>query len=115
MASKPTILHLGDPIKYNHDFYNDEFLPRFNVIQATETDRESFIEALNSQKYPQNPSNAKRTPANPFQIRLLLSPLPPTLPNRRLHGPMGRRTHLAPPTKCPDLRVSRRRLQLGGC
>jgi hypothetical protein len=50
MANKPIVLHLGDAIKYNHAFYNDEFLARFNVIQATETDREGFIEALKSKK-----------------------------------------------------------------
>jgi hypothetical protein len=50
-TSKPTVLHLGDAIKYNHDFYNNEFLSRFEVIRATETDRESFIEALKTQKY----------------------------------------------------------------
>ncbi|KAJ6014986.1 hypothetical protein N7540_009577 [Penicillium herquei] len=51
MPSKPTVLHLGDPIKYNHDFYHKEFESRFHVIQATETDRDSFIEALKSEKY----------------------------------------------------------------
>lgn len=49
-SSKPTVLHLGDAIKYNHDFYNNEFATRFNVIQATETDRESFIHALKTKK-----------------------------------------------------------------
>lgn len=51
MPPKPIVLHIGDPIKYNHDFYNNEFLSRFDVVQATETDRESFIEALKSKKY----------------------------------------------------------------
>jgi hypothetical protein len=50
MTNKPTALHLGDAIKYNHAFYKDEFLSRFNVIQATETDREEFMEALKSKK-----------------------------------------------------------------
>ncbi|KAJ5117183.1 hypothetical protein N7448_004126 [Penicillium atrosanguineum] len=50
-TSKPTVLHIGDAIKYNHDFYNTEFLPLFNVIQLTETDRVGFIEALKSKKY----------------------------------------------------------------
>jgi hypothetical protein len=44
------VLHIGDAIKYNHDFYNTEFLSRFNVVHATETDRESFISALKSKK-----------------------------------------------------------------
>ncbi|KAJ5730258.1 uncharacterized protein N7483_004766 [Penicillium malachiteum] len=51
MPSKPTVLHLGDPIKYNQDFYHTEFESRFHVIQATETDRESFIQVLKSEKY----------------------------------------------------------------
>ncbi|KAJ5286993.1 hypothetical protein N7478_002679 [Penicillium angulare] len=51
MTAKPTVLHLGDPIKYNHDFYKTEFQSRFNVIQATETDRASFIKALKTKKY----------------------------------------------------------------
>lgn len=49
-SSRPTVLHLGDAIKYNHDFYDNEFAARFNVLQATETDRSSFIEALKSKK-----------------------------------------------------------------
>ena len=50
MISKPTVLHIGDAIKYNHDFYNTEFESRFNVIQATETDRYSFMDALRAKK-----------------------------------------------------------------
>jgi hypothetical protein len=50
-SNKPTVLHLGDAIKYNRDFYDNEFSTRFNVIQATETDRESFIQALKTKKY----------------------------------------------------------------
>lgn len=54
MAPKPIVLHLGDAIKYNHEFYNKEFLSRFDVIQATEADRESFIQALKLKKYKVN-------------------------------------------------------------
>jgi hypothetical protein len=50
MVTKPTVLHIGDAIKYNHDFYDNKFTSRFNVIQATETNREDFIQALKSQK-----------------------------------------------------------------
>jgi hypothetical protein len=50
VAPKPIVLHLGDAIKYNHDFYRNEFQSRFDVIQATETDRESFIQALKTKK-----------------------------------------------------------------
>ena len=50
VAPKPIVLHLGDAIKYNREFYRNEFQLRFDVIQATETDRESFIQALKSNK-----------------------------------------------------------------
>lgn len=50
MAIKPSVLHIGDAIKYNHDFFNNEFTSRFNVIQVTETDRGAFIQALKSKK-----------------------------------------------------------------
>lgn len=50
MVTKPTVLHIGDAIKYNHDFYDNEFTSRFNVIQATETNREDFIQALKLKK-----------------------------------------------------------------
>lgn len=49
-APKPVVLHLGDAIKYNHAFYKNDFESRFKVVQATETDRESFIQALKSNK-----------------------------------------------------------------
>lgn len=52
MANKPIVLHLGDGINYNHAFYNEEFLARFKVIHATETNREEFMQALKSKKYP---------------------------------------------------------------
>lgn len=48
---KPIVLHLGEPIKYNHDFYAAEFLVRFDVVRNEETDRASFIEALKGKKY----------------------------------------------------------------
>jgi len=48
--TKPIVLHVGDAIKYNHDFYDKEFSSRFNVIQATEKNREDFIQALESKK-----------------------------------------------------------------
>lgn len=86
-SSKPIVLHLGDAIKYNHEFYQDNFQSRFNVIQATETDRESFIQALKSNKY--EAPVLKWTRPNQSQIRDILSPIPPTFPNRRFHGPMG--------------------------
>jgi hypothetical protein len=48
---KPIVLHLGEPIKYNHDFYSNDFLSRFDVVRNEEPDRESFIKALQSNKY----------------------------------------------------------------
>lgn len=48
--SKPIVLHIGEPIKYNHDFYKDEFGQRFQVIQNEEPDRASFIQALKRKK-----------------------------------------------------------------
>jgi hypothetical protein len=47
---KPIVLHLGEPIKYNHDFYSNDFLSRFDVVRNEEPDRESFIKALQSNK-----------------------------------------------------------------
>ncbi|KAL1612857.1 hypothetical protein SLS60_001087 [Paraconiothyrium brasiliense] len=49
--SKPTVLHIGEPIKYNHKFYETEFLQRFNVVRNEDLDRTSFIEALKTKKY----------------------------------------------------------------
>lgn len=45
------MLHIGEPIKYNHAFYEKEFLSRFQVVQNTCQDRQSFIQALQTQKY----------------------------------------------------------------
>lgn len=54
--SKPIVLHLGDAIKYNHDFYNNEFLARFEVIRNNTTTREEFMDALKEKRlaYPNN-------------------------------------------------------------
>lgn len=48
---KPTVLHIGEPIKYNHDFYNKDFLSRFDVVRNEDLDRESFVQALKTNKY----------------------------------------------------------------
>lgn len=48
--SKPVVLHIGEPIKYNHDFYESEFLKQFDVVRNEHLDRTSFIEALKSKK-----------------------------------------------------------------
>ncbi|KDN69111.1 putative alcohol dehydrogenase [Colletotrichum sublineola] len=47
---KPIVLHLGDAIKYNHEFYNEEFLKRFNVVRNNTETREQFIEALKNKR-----------------------------------------------------------------
>jgi hypothetical protein len=47
---KPTILHIGEPIKYNQKFYEGEFLSRFDVIRSEEKDRFSSIDALKTKK-----------------------------------------------------------------
>ena len=47
---KPIVLHLGDSIKYNHDFYKNEFLSRFDVINNDASKREEFVEALRSER-----------------------------------------------------------------
>ncbi|KAF3762032.1 hypothetical protein M406DRAFT_265806 [Cryphonectria parasitica EP155] len=49
--TKPIVLHIGEAIKYNKDFYQDEFLKRFDVRQNEELDRASFIQALKDKKY----------------------------------------------------------------
>lgn len=50
-SSLPTVLRIGEDIKYNHDFYNDVFTKKFNVVVNEEPDRESFIKALKEKKY----------------------------------------------------------------
>lgn len=44
-ASKPTILHLGDDIRWNHDLYAT-LAQNFTIIRTHSTDRPSFIAAL---------------------------------------------------------------------
>ena len=48
--SKPIVLHIGEPIKYNHDLYNNEFLSHFDVVRSTAETREEFIDALKTKK-----------------------------------------------------------------
>lgn len=49
-SSKPVVLRLGEDIKYNHDFYNNDFLKKFDVVANEEPDRTSFIQALKDKK-----------------------------------------------------------------
>jgi hypothetical protein len=49
--AKPIVLHLGDAIKYNHDFYDQEFLDRFEVVRNDTETREEFVDALKKKRY----------------------------------------------------------------
>lgn len=51
MSNKPIVLHIGEPIKYNHTAYNEEFSKRFDVRQNEDLDRASFMQALRDNKY----------------------------------------------------------------
>jgi hypothetical protein len=44
-SSKPTILHLGDDIRWNHDLYA-ELQSKFNIIRTYSMGREEFKTAL---------------------------------------------------------------------
>ncbi|KAL4800263.1 hypothetical protein BDV19DRAFT_353761 [Aspergillus venezuelensis] len=50
--SKPIILHIGDPIKYNHSIYQ-RFSSQFTIIrpEATERQRPGFIKALKENRW----------------------------------------------------------------
>ncbi|KAL4805145.1 D-isomer specific 2-hydroxyacid dehydrogenase [Aspergillus unguis] len=49
--TKPVVLHLGEPVKYNQDFLDNELRARFNVIQNDALDRPSFIKALKEKRF----------------------------------------------------------------
>ncbi|KAF4975686.1 hypothetical protein FZEAL_7576 [Fusarium zealandicum] len=50
--NKPTVLHIGDPIKYNHEIYK-ELEQKFTIIRpsAEERQRSPFLEALRQKKW----------------------------------------------------------------
>ncbi|KAK7966267.1 2-ketogluconate reductase [Apiospora aurea] len=48
---KPFVLHIGDPIKYNDDFYTNEFCHRFQVVRNDCPDRLTFMQALKDKKF----------------------------------------------------------------
>ena len=48
--TKPIVLRIGEDIKYNHDFYENEFTTLFDVVANTATNREDFIQALKDQR-----------------------------------------------------------------
>ncbi|PYI04402.1 hypothetical protein BO78DRAFT_398951 [Aspergillus sclerotiicarbonarius CBS 121057] len=76
---KPIILHLGDPIAYNHTLYDGPFSSRFTIIRNEDLTRDSFIEALKTNKYgpitalfrPHFASGNEMTPWDPHLISLL--------------------------------------------
>jgi lactate dehydrogenase-like 2-hydroxyacid dehydrogenase len=47
---KPTILHLGDDIRWNHDLY-DELRRNFNIIRTHSMDRPTFMSHLRSRTW----------------------------------------------------------------
>jgi hypothetical protein len=47
---RPIVLRIGEAIKYNHAFYDNEFCARFRVIENDCPDRASFIDALKGKK-----------------------------------------------------------------
>ena len=51
-ASKPIVLHIGDPIKYNPDLY-ETFSSQFTVIRPSlqELERPAFLQALREKKW----------------------------------------------------------------
>lgn len=51
-SSKPIVLHIGDPIKYHPDLY-DEFVSKFTVIRPSleERQRDVFMAALKAKKW----------------------------------------------------------------
>ncbi|EME86576.1 uncharacterized protein MYCFIDRAFT_65259 [Pseudocercospora fijiensis CIRAD86] len=48
---RPIVLHIGEPIKYNHDYYEKEFSSRFKVIHNNKLNREDFIAALQNHEF----------------------------------------------------------------
>lgn len=48
--AKPIVLRIGEDIKYNHEFYKNEFTKLFDVVADTATNRAEFIQALKDRK-----------------------------------------------------------------
>jgi len=48
--SKPTLLYLGEPIKWNHDLYQT-LCETFNVVRSESPTRDLFIQDLREGKY----------------------------------------------------------------
>lgn len=58
MANKPIVLHLGDAIRYNHAFYNEEFLARFKVMDPGNRDQQGRIHASAKVKEVSKPQSS---------------------------------------------------------
>ncbi|KAF7193579.1 putative 2-hydroxyacid dehydrogenase UNK4.10 [Pseudocercospora fuligena] len=48
---RPIVLHIGEAIKYNHDYYEKEFSSRFRIIQNDKLTRKDFIAALRNHDF----------------------------------------------------------------
>ena len=42
---------LGGPIEYHHDFFENTFKQRFEVVQNNATTRQDFVESLKTKRY----------------------------------------------------------------
>jgi hypothetical protein len=49
-TSKPTILHLGDDIRWNHELYA-ELQKKFNIVRTESMGRDEFKKALQEKKW----------------------------------------------------------------
>lgn len=51
-AAKPIVLHIGDPIKYNPELY-EQFALKFTVVRPSteERSRDAFLKALREKKW----------------------------------------------------------------
>jgi hypothetical protein len=49
-ASKPTILHLGDDIRWNHELYA-KLQAKFNIIRTYSMNRSDFKQALQEKRW----------------------------------------------------------------
>ena len=50
ISSKPTILHLGDDIRWNHDLYA-ELQSKFHIVRTYSMARQDFIHALRDKRW----------------------------------------------------------------
>ncbi|KXT00543.1 hypothetical protein AC578_5242 [Pseudocercospora eumusae] len=48
---RPIVLHIGEAIKYNHDYCEKEFSSRFKIVHNDKLNREDFIAALKNHEF----------------------------------------------------------------